>query len=85
MIIYIHTLPLKSLHLLSLYFQFLHLQTLRLVFSSQFDYLNIKNISHNGRQKSGTKSTGVLLFLPLRRPALLPSAGYCEKRPDCIT
>ncbi len=34
---------------------------------SQFDYLNIKNISHNGRQKSGTKSTGVLLFVPLRR------------------
>jgi hypothetical protein len=34
---------------------------------SQFDYLNIKNISHNGLQKSGTKSTGVLLFVPLRR------------------
>ncbi len=33
----------------------------------QFDYLNIRNISHNGRQKSGTKSTGVLLFVPLWR------------------
>ncbi len=67
MIIYIHTLPLKSLHLLSLPLQSLPLRTLRLVFFDQFDYLNIKNISHNGRQKSGTKSTGVLLFVPLRR------------------
>jgi hypothetical protein len=32
MIIYIHTLPLKSLHLLSLHLQSLPLQTLRLVF-----------------------------------------------------
>ncbi len=34
---------------------------------NQLDYLNIKNISHNGWQKSGTKSTGVLLIVPLRR------------------
>jgi hypothetical protein len=67
MIIYSHTLPLKSLHLLSLPLQSFPLQTLRLVFFGQFDYLKIKNISHNGLQKSGTKSTEVLLFVPLRR------------------
>jgi hypothetical protein len=58
----------------------------------QFDYLNIKNISHNGRQKSGIKSTGGFTFCTATAilhcafyPALLLSAGDCEKQPDCIT
>ncbi len=82
MTIYIHTLPLKSLHLLSLPLQSLPLQTLRLVFFGQFDYFNIKNISHNGRQKSGTKSRGDFTFCTATAilhctfcPALLPKCG----------
>ncbi len=82
MIIYIDTLPLKSLHLLSLPLQSFPLQTLRLVFFGQFDYLNIKNISHNGRQKSGTKRRGDFTFCTAAAilrctfcPALLPKCG----------
>jgi hypothetical protein len=43
-------------------------------------------------RKSGTKSRGVLHYVPLRRfyavlfvPLFCRNAGYNEKQPDCIT
>jgi hypothetical protein len=92
MIIYIHTLPLKSLHLLSLPLQSLPLQTLRLVFFwpvrlfKHKEYLSQRTAKERDKKYRGfTFCTATAILHCTFYPALLLSAGYCEKRPDCIT
>ena len=87
----IHTLHLQSFHLLSLLLYSLHLETLRLVplvmvsLMTNTKRMIVDNI-FLGFQKSGTKSRGVLHFVPLRRfYAVLFVPLFCRLREKCGT